>query len=505
MIHFSSLGNSKFLQTIGILGLFFTLISWALASPVGASPDEDHHLVSIWCAGSGVENMCTTTDDPGERLVSEILLATACFAQQPNVSAKCQVENHVFEASNLTETRRGNFSGNYPDGFYSTMSMFAGSDVQLSVITMRIFNASLFMLLWTVIWVSSTGKNKKAFYLTTVLTIVPLGLFLIPSINPSSWAIIGVITTFFSTVAALQSKNTRISIIMWAVAALGILLSGSARYDGLIYNLVGFVAAFIIAKQFVIPKRLFWFSLLGIGIIASAILAFGGSDLLVRLTGLAGTSGGGTDSSSVAVLVRNVLDFPIFIAGFSGAMGLGWLDTLLPTASWMITAGLLWAVLFTRLAEIYGHQLVVALGTGTLVAFVPLAVLQLNLAAVGENVQSRYIYPLFLVFVSTMLYRSKTKSLLFSKAQTVAIVLGLFISQFIALYVNMIRYIVGSGSPGFTANLNTAAMNGWWWPAAPPPMLILALGTIGFSTFLAMMFYIEKLSAKSPTHGLANA
>ena len=29
-----------------------TLTAWVFASPIGAGPDDDFHLVSSWCAGS---------------------------------------------------------------------------------------------------------------------------------------------------------------------------------------------------------------------------------------------------------------------------------------------------------------------------------------------------------------------------------------------------------------------------------------------------------------------
>ena len=33
------------------LALLVVFGSWAVTSPVGASPDDDYHLSSIWCAG----------------------------------------------------------------------------------------------------------------------------------------------------------------------------------------------------------------------------------------------------------------------------------------------------------------------------------------------------------------------------------------------------------------------------------------------------------------------
>ena len=46
------LGQSKFkvIQLVPLLAIL-ALACWALASPVGSSPDDNFHLASIWCAG----------------------------------------------------------------------------------------------------------------------------------------------------------------------------------------------------------------------------------------------------------------------------------------------------------------------------------------------------------------------------------------------------------------------------------------------------------------------
>ena len=40
------------------LAFFVTCAGWALASPVGAAPDDDYHLASIWCAQGEREGVC---------------------------------------------------------------------------------------------------------------------------------------------------------------------------------------------------------------------------------------------------------------------------------------------------------------------------------------------------------------------------------------------------------------------------------------------------------------
>ena len=34
------------------------LLAWVFASPIGASPDDDYHLTSAWCAGPSAGDTC---------------------------------------------------------------------------------------------------------------------------------------------------------------------------------------------------------------------------------------------------------------------------------------------------------------------------------------------------------------------------------------------------------------------------------------------------------------
>lgn len=488
----TSIGRAFAINLVVISSIFISLASWAIASPVGASPDEDHHLVSIWCAGSGVEEMCEEGSDAGSRRVSESLLSTACFAHAPSTSAKCQEQSGVFEKTDLTESRRGNFSGNYPDGFYVVMSLFASENIEISVIMMRLFNVLLFTTIFSAIWLKTSNALRRSLHFTVLLTFVPLGLFLVPSINPSSWAIMGVIATFFGAVSALQSTNKNTAIFFWCVTFAGLLIASMSRYDGFVYSLIGLVAGFFIAKRFSLSKKIIKISLTSATVLMISFILFGGSSIITRLTGLAGTSGESSDADGLGVLVRNLLDFPMFVAGFSGSMAIGWLDTLMPYASWMIASVILWAVLFLRLGQIRGSQLAISLAIAALVVFIPLVVLQTKLASVGENVQSRYIYPLFLVFVGSMLFANRTNTIRLTTVQQLFIALGVGFAQSISLFVNLTRYISGSGTGGFSPNLDQASIDGWWWQHGPSPMFVFLLGSVTFFAFASSIMFIPK-------------
>lgn len=440
--------------------------------------------------------MCAPGKDSFSRVVNVALVHSACYAQQANVSAVCQEQMAIFDETSKVESSRGNFFGNYPNLYFSTMNLFATSNVQTSVVIMRTFNLLLFISLISALWLLLPRVLKPTLYFAVVLTIVPLGLFLIPSINPSSWAIIGSLIATISTLGALNQTG-KSKYALWALSVLGLTLAASSRYDGLLYALLGFIAAFIVAKSFKIPKKIFWFSAITLTALTLIAFAFGATSIIQKLTGLAGSSGSNADSGTLGILANNIATLPQLWAGFSGAMGIGWLDTLLPITSWMLAAFVVWSTLFSRLSQISGKQLWLSLLLATLLAVTPLLVLQASMAVVGENVQSRYLYPLFLVTVAIFLYRDNKQSTFFNIVQIWVITLSLLASNTLALFTNFSRYINGSGTPGFSPNLNIAAQEGWWWPAGPQPMTVFFLGMLGFGVFLSTAFLFRQNSPYS--------
>ena len=118
---------------------------WAVASPVGSAPDDDFHLTSIWCANGARADLCLAGPTPGERIVPPAVLYAPCFAQDPEVTAVCQLGYLEDGPEPTVVTSRGSFESNYPPLFYATMNLFAGPDVIASALVMRLVNILLFV------------------------------------------------------------------------------------------------------------------------------------------------------------------------------------------------------------------------------------------------------------------------------------------------------------------------------------------------------------------------
>lgn len=170
-IHYSN--SSKIF--IAITSALIALFAWAISSPVGATPDEDYHLVSIWCGQGERNDLCLSGDKAGQVSAPTALVVSAnCFAFHPENSAACNLP----QSSEFTTTSRSNADGGYPPIFYWTMSLFATSDIYLSILAMRFFNAFLFVAIITATMLLSPRNIRLPVLGGILITAIPLGVFL---------------------------------------------------------------------------------------------------------------------------------------------------------------------------------------------------------------------------------------------------------------------------------------------------------------------------------------
>ena len=231
----------------------FTLLGfvWAFASPRGSSADEDFHLVNIWCAWGDSELCKLNPDGPGSALVPETLVYSWCYSRWPaQISAGCLNELTM----NPVETNR--VVGDrfvYSIAFFDAMRVMAGANVELSVQVMRLFNVLLASVMFFWALKSANWAIARALALTWGVAMVPLGVFFVASVNPSSWTIIGV-GTYWAFLVSLMSKSPKtlarkVSLSLGVVASA--LLAMLARTDSGIYLIITTLAIIIWRWKFI--------------------------------------------------------------------------------------------------------------------------------------------------------------------------------------------------------------------------------------------------------------
>jgi len=478
--------------------------AWAFASPVGSSPDDDYHLASAWCALGG-SDACTPGTEESTRTVSVAFASARCYAQFPMESAACLDELGLALDGPASETKRGNFNRRYPEIFYGTMHLFAGDDLERDAVVMRLFNVALFVGLATTLAALLPVSRRQTLLWGWLVTLVPLGLFLIPSNNPSGWAITGVGTAFLALLGWFESKGRR----RWAlggVYVVGIVMAAGARSDAAVYAAGATLVASILAasrgREWLLKSILPLAGLVAIGLLFASVtqstvdiegfkyaqpVATATSDVATGTSdGATGTSDGATGPTGGAALAAyNVLMLPYLWTGVWGTWALGWLDTFLPTiVPWSAGAAFI-AVGFAGLGLLSRRKAVAIAGVLSVLVVLPVYLLTASGGSIG-TFQPRYLLPLIGLFAMLLVTAPPGRATVrFTRIQTLTILGALTLANLVALQVNIRRYVTGADEQGF--NLDSGAE--WWWSGLPVgPTAVWLVGTLSFAALLASLW-----------------
>ncbi|WP_168626435.1 MULTISPECIES: DUF2142 domain-containing protein [unclassified Cryobacterium] len=495
-----------FLRSIRLIHLapvlaLVALSAWAFASPIGAGPDDDYHLVSVWCANGGSAE-CTPGAEWNNRTVTQALPGVACYAQDASRSAGCQNEvwSTLMEQRALSE--RGNFVGEYPHVYYSSMRILAGGDIQTSALVMRLINAALFVGLATALAWLLPAQRRRTLLWGWVVVLVPLGMFLIPSNNPSGWAITGVGTAFLALLGWFETHGRR----RWALGALylvGVLMAAGARGDAAVYAAGATVTVLILtaarqrqwALHAILPLAGFiiavlFFSTSGqAGVFAAGFSGGGGATIPIS----SDQTGVEAPLAGFGLAAYNLLMLPFLWTGVWGSWSLGWLDTQLPAiVQWAATAAFV-VFGFAGIGLLTWRKAIATGGVLFVLIALPVHVLTAGGDKVGANLQPRYLLPLIVLLVFLLVFEPAGARLRFTRVQTFVILGAVALANLVSLQVNIRRYVTGADQQGL--NLDSGAE--WWWAGFPVgPTAVWVVGSLAYAGLLAVLW--PQLSRVTP-------
>jgi hypothetical protein len=473
--------------------------AWVFASPIGSSPDDDFHLVSIWCANGGGEH-CAPGESAGTRLVSSSLLELPCYAYDDTESAACQTT--VLDTSSSEETKRGNFAGSYPPFYYSVMGLFSGEDILASAVLMRMLTVVLFVGLSTALFLLLPERRRGLLVWGWLATLVPLGLFLIASNNPSSWAIVGVGSAWLALLGYFETEGRR-RVALGALFLLSVLMAAGARADAAFFSIGASVTVILLTAR------------RGRGYLSSCIIPLVGAVIAVLFLLTAGQTGSGVggfspppptdggasavvESNPLSLLAYNILSLPELWTGVFGGWGLGWLDTQLPAIVLWGAAAVFVSVCFVGLAAMSWRKAIATTGTLLVLIALPLYVLYKSNAHVGAIVQARYFLPLIVILALVLLYVPAGRSLELSRLQRWAVILGLSVANFVALQVDIRRYVTGIDVPGLSLDSGSE----WWWSGVPfSPNTVWLVGSLAFAALVVILIQTAGRSRSADVDG----
>jgi len=459
-----------------------TLFSWAWASPIGSAPDDDFHLVSSWCVGPTAAENCAPGDEPATGVVPVALVEIACYAYDAETSAACQGEQFPWDTSVQQQTKRANFTSAYPPIFYAVTGALTGADVQLSALAMRVLTVLLFVGLTVALWLLLPVHRRSTLAWGWLITTLPLGLFVIASNNPSAWAVIGLGSCWIALLGWYETEGRR----RWglgAVFVLSVLIASGARGDAALYSGLAMLAVMILTLER--SKRWMLSSILPVVMGLVALFFFAISRQVAA--GTDGFTGGSTEAEEqlggFGLLAYNVLNVPYLWSGVLGDWALGWLDTSLPRIVPLAVVAVFVAVGFAGIRLMWGRKAIVLALFIVVLWVLPVYVLQQGGDSVGSNLQPRYLLPLIVVFGGLLVMQRATTTMTFTRPQRFAIITALGGAHFVALHINMRRYI--TGIDGSSVNLDAGAE--WWWAGPVGPNAVWLLGSLAYALLVGIL------------------
>src|SRR5665647_2797488 len=300
--------------------------AWAISSPPGSTPDEDYHLASIWCPPPVESSGCMVQTAPDGKTAivvnARVFSAAVCYAFHPEISGQCVLG---VPTSSVLDERFDR--GEYPGGYYRVMHLFLVSDPYTTTYLIREVNVVLTALLGLLLVLAAAPPTRRLMAYAIASTYVPMGMFLVASINPSSWAVVGVTTTAFAFHSYWMAETRPRVLANAALAAVGVAMAASARTDAALY--AALTALALLVLHFGAARRhLVRLVLPAVAIVVAVFVYITSSQASATLTGSG--LGHGEAGPGWSAVLRNAVNLPNLLLGNQGLWNLGWLDTTMP-------------------------------------------------------------------------------------------------------------------------------------------------------------------------------
>jgi hypothetical protein len=438
---------------------FLILLGWAVGSPPGSSPDEDLHLTSAWCYSKYQGATCETVP---LRLVE----VGKCYFKDSGTIATCEKNIPKDEVSPERI---------YSDkSYYHFLSNFVSLDsIDKSTVQMRLAN-SIFSSISILILVLLTSRLIYLPIIISWLVVnIPLGFFLLSSVNPSSWLYIFSFLFLPLTYRIfVEKKQPYLFMTKLLILGLTFLLSLNARPDTLLFASIFGITLLPVFFSFEVKKLsnriAIYLSTLFISIYL--MLSIWSRSNLVNFR------------ESKISSWEIVTSLPSIITGVFGGWGLGSLETTMPPVTYVGSFVIVLALLFYGLRFINLPEAVSIFLIGMFAFIVPFFVLLRSNLRVGEWLQPRYILPIFYVLIGLSLiviFRS-----FHEKSFLIIVNLIFFLSSItftFSLHTFYRRYVAGLDN----FNLFFEKTNSWWWEFSifPNPFTFFTFTVIVYLVF----------------------
>jgi hypothetical protein len=481
--------NSRVLR-IAALAVSLTVAfgAWVYASPVGSDPDADFHLTSIWCGSGFKQDICEQAETNSGEVVEGVVLVPEAITKPYGYPVE------ISDVQEMAYSTRNNQNGLYPRGFYWFTSKLVQQNIVITVHLLRWMNVLLYVLLIVAANLVLSHNLRMSLSLTNLTMLLPLGLFLVASSNPSAWAITGLGTFWAFLFGYFGAKTVGRILCLGALCLLSGLLASQSRADAAAFLpvVIFFVARVSYTRNYVQLRELFKKSVLMVVILIPALISFVASrqssvisEGFVNPDGLYGRDPSVAPGFNVSSILYNISKLPgLFAGSFSlggTTGGLAWGNIFMPE---IVSLGMIFLLCyltlnaFGRRSKTESKSLLLFL---LFICILPLVILQKSGRLLPELVQTRYLLPLIVPFMGIFFSGSRLTFKIGQIKQMKRLISTVLISSYVIALHTTMRFYVHDGQP---LNWNLNNNQKWWWNGIVQPMTVLFMGSIAFASYV---------------------
>ena len=455
--------------------LLLSLIAWSLSSPIGSGVDADFHLGSIWCARGQSPGLCESVDTAAQPEPTAIVpfMFQMCDGRNIYFWPKCEVssENPTTQSIRIARNEKQSL-------YYWITHIFASKSVNRSVVLIRLFNSIIASLVFFALMALSSDRIRKAVVISWTLTLIPNGIQLLSGINPRSWAVLGIMSSWAFLQAFLSENSSERRKRRWQMGCylVSIAITACARFDALLF--ASFVSSVIMFVHFVNFEKI---SIKRLGqLTVLSFLAFFAVQLIPKLKGIL-SFGIPETYAAPQYFVFQIVHLPEFVAdwwGFNvGQQGNG------PGIIGLVGVSLFAIYMFALLQRADRRQMI---GVSILSVFILLALFRATTAVLAiVPLSGVYTFGLVAPLIGITTAYSKTDiDRLTSNgiAKFTFVLVGLI--HALSFY-HWIEFFTRRGVD--TQFYDKFSLEGsWWWTTSISPNIIFGFGTVTFFSFLLL-------------------
>lgn len=433
-----------------------TLLSalWALATPIGASPDEPAHMIKAASVVRG-EFLGTASSSGNIVHVPQYVAwihAQTCYAFNADVTADCSPEVPG-DPSTVVESRTT--AGLYNPVYYLAVGwptlLF---DTSLGIYAMRAVGVILSTLFLALSFMM-VSRWRRPTLATAALVIVttPMLLFLSASVNPNALETTATLAVFVSMLSILREPDDSLLVQRCTILTIAAAIAVNARGLSLIW-----VALAIALPLFLVPVHEVRQLLRRRAVIGSAIVVGLSSGFaifwLLRTNSLAAAV---TDPDAQNLFpgvgqpaLYGFLSVLERTFGFSSQLiGLfGWMDTPSPTSVTFVWAVAMGALVIGALGASRGRNFRVFVSLVLAFVLLPPIIQGAYVTSGGYIWQGRYIFPVFAcMLMAAGAFAAPAFDRVQRRTRSRLIVLGVLAIALAQIYIFAVvlrRYVVGA-------------------------------------------------------------